>query len=51
MTVVTFIVHAEDPFAMKEKALLFLLIFVVQFVTGPGKYSLDAQIRKRRGGY
>jgi putative oxidoreductase len=51
MTVVFFIVHAEDPFAMKEKALLFLLIFIVQFLLGPGKYSIDGQIRKRRSGY
>ncbi|PSL00485.1 DoxX family protein [Cecembia rubra] len=51
MTVVSFIVHAEDPFAMKEKALLFLLIFIVQFIMGPGKFSVDAQIRKRRNGY
>lgn len=51
MTVVSFIVHAEDPFAQKEKALLFLLIFIVQFLMGPGRYSVDAQIRKRRYGY
>ncbi|MGY6742682.1 MAG: DoxX family protein [Cecembia sp.] len=51
MTVVTFIVHADDPFSGKEKAMLFLLIFIVQFIMGPGKYSVDAQIRKRGRGY
>jgi putative oxidoreductase len=41
MAVAVFFAHAGDPFADKEKALLFLLIFVVLFITGPGKYSLD----------
>jgi putative oxidoreductase len=48
MAVIAFIVHAEDPFSGKEKALLFLLIFLVQFLLGPGKYSVDAQIRKNK---
>lgn len=48
MSVIAFIVHAEDPFSGKEKALLFLLIFLVQFLLGPGKYSVDAQIRKNK---
>jgi putative oxidoreductase len=33
--------HAPDPFAVKEKALLFLVIFVALFFTGAGKYSLS----------
>ncbi len=41
MAVAVIFAHAGDPFAHKEKALLFLLIFVVLFITGPGKYSLD----------
>lgn len=48
MAVIAFMVHAEDPFSGKEKALLFLLIFLVQFLLGPGKYSVDAQIRKNK---
>ena len=48
MAVIAFIVHAEDPFSGKEKALLFLLVFLVQFLLGPGKYSVDAQIRKNK---
>nr|WP_299342116.1 DoxX family protein [Allomuricauda sp.] len=41
MAVAAFIVHAADPFGKKELALLYLTIFVVIFLLGPGKYSVD----------
>lgn len=41
MFVVTFIVHLGDPFGRIEKALLFLVGFVVIILMGPGKYSFD----------
>lgn len=41
MSVVVFFAHAGDPFGHKETGLLYLLIFVVLFITGAGKYSLD----------
>ena len=41
MAVAAFIVHAADPFGNKEKALLFLGIFLAIFLLGPGKYSID----------
>lgn len=41
MLVAGFIVHMDDPFARKEKALLFALCFIVVFLVGPGKYSID----------
>lgn len=41
MAVAGFIAHAGDPFGTKEKALLFLIMFVILFLTGSGKYSLD----------
>ena len=36
-----FIVHMGDPFGRVEKALLFLAVFTVLMLTGPGKYSID----------
>jgi putative oxidoreductase len=48
MFVAAFMAHADDPFPSKEKALLFLLIFVVLSITGPGRLSLDAQINRKR---
>lgn len=41
MVVALLFIHLEDPFNVKEKALLFLLLFVVIFLAGPGKYSVD----------
>ncbi|TMU56661.1 DoxX family protein [Flagellimonas algicola] len=41
MLVAAFRVHAEDPFGTKEKALLFAVVFIVVFLLGPGKYSVD----------
>jgi len=34
-------VHLNDPFGKQEKALLFLMAFLVIFLAGPGKYSID----------
>ena len=41
MAVAAFIVHASDPVATKEKALLYLVGFVAIGLMGAGKYSLD----------
>lgn len=41
MAVAAFVVHGADPFKKKELALIYLLIFVVIALLGPGKYSID----------
>ena len=41
MAVAGFIAHAGDPFGQKEKALLFLIVFIITTLLGSGKYSLD----------
>lgn len=41
MLVAAFVVHANDPFGKKEKALLYALGFLVVFLAGPGKFSID----------
>ncbi len=46
MSVAFIIVHAADDFATKEKALLFLGMFIVLFLTGPGRFSADDKISK-----
>ena len=43
MAAATFIVHANDPFGIKEKAILFLIAFIVIALAGPGKYSVDGK--------
>ena len=47
MLVVIFIVHANDPFQMKELPLLYLGIYVLLFFTGAGRISLDTIISKK----
>lgn len=49
MFVAAFIHHSDDPFLQMEKALLFLLIFVVLFLTGPGKFALGKVIKVKSG--
>lgn len=41
MFVAAFLVHAKDDLATKEHALLFFITFVVIFLSGAGKYSVD----------
>ena len=41
MFIAAFVVHWGDPFGRVEKALLFLTVFVILMMTGPGKYSID----------
>lgn len=47
MAVAAFMVHADDPFARKEKAILFLLSYILLFFTGPGKYSFSGVLQNR----
>lgn len=42
MFVAAFIIHLSDPIGKKEKAILYLMCFVVLFLTGAGKYSIDS---------
>lgn len=46
--VVAFIVHAGDPIGDRELALFFLTTAVLFLMAGPGRYSVDAAIAKRR---
>ncbi|WP_027124846.1 DoxX family protein [Gelidibacter mesophilus] len=41
MAVAAFVVHINDPFGVKEKALLYLIGFIVIAMVGPGRYSVD----------
>ncbi|MDQ7918689.1 DoxX family protein [Mesonia sp. MT50] len=47
MFIAAFIVHANDDFAVKEMALLYLLIYVVLAIVGAGKYSIDNWLSKK----
>ena len=51
MAVISFIVHGSDGFGKQELPLIYLLVFVVLWILGPGKLSLDGKILKRRKRY
>ena len=44
MAVAWGIVHVDDPFGTQEKAALYLVCFLVIFITGAGNYSLDKKL-------
>lgn len=52
MAVAAFLVHSGDPFfaapgqKSKEFALMYLTAFMVIFLAGPGRYSIDAAITR-----
>ncbi len=48
MLVAVLIAHAGDPFEVREKALLYGAAFLTLFLTGGGRYTLDAALGRRR---
>lgn len=49
MFVAYFVAHAEDPFMNKELPLLFLILSIVIFILGSGRFSIDGlMFRKDR---
>ncbi len=48
MFVAYFIAHAKDPFEVKQIALVFLILSIVIFLLGSGKYSMDKLIQKNQ---
>ncbi len=47
MFVAGVIYHADDPFGGKEKALMYLVSYILLFITGPGKYSLHSLLKTK----
>ncbi len=46
MAVAFFAIHGADPFAVRELAFLYLVVFILLWITGPGRYSIDCLIKK-----
>jgi putative oxidoreductase len=43
MAVAAFVIHGNDPIGTKEKALLYLFAFIIIFLAGSGKFSIDGR--------
>lgn len=47
MLVAVGIVHGADPFAKQEPGLYYLLVYLVLFFTGSGRFSIDYLLKRR----
>ena len=46
MYIAVFVVHAGDPLDVKELSLMYLAIFALLFITGPGRFSIDGILKR-----
>ncbi|MDF0719808.1 DoxX family protein [Kaistella sp. PBT33-4] len=48
MAVAGLIVHSSDSFPKREASLIYLSVHLMLFAFGPGRYSIDSMLEKRR---
>ena len=41
MVIAFFVIHASDPFSAKEPAFIYLMVYLMTYITGPGKFAVD----------
>jgi putative oxidoreductase len=46
MCVAAFVIHGSDPLSVKELSLFYLFMYIVLLLIGPGKYSVDAILKR-----
>lgn len=46
MGVAFFVIHGGDPFAVKELAFAYMMVYAIMFVAGPGRYAIDRVFAK-----
>ena len=46
MCIAVFVIHSGDLLAVKELSLMYLTIFVLLYITGPGRYSIDGIFKR-----
>lgn len=47
MCIAFFVVHSEMPLSSKELSLIYLIIFILMFIAGPGRFSVDNIVIRR----
>lgn len=48
MLVAVLYIHSADPFAKQEPGIQYLILYVILFITGSGKYSLDYLLQRKQ---
>ncbi|MGE4514779.1 MAG: DoxX family protein [Chryseobacterium sp.] len=48
MVIAGFVVHGADPFEKREMSMIYLSVYLLFMVFGPGKISVDFMIEKRK---
>jgi putative oxidoreductase len=48
MLVAVLYIHSADPFAKQEPGIQYLILYVILFVTGSGKYSIDYLLHRKQ---
>ena len=46
MCIALFVIHASDPLGVKELSMMYLAIFALLYITGPGRYSVDGILKR-----
>lgn len=46
MCIALFVIHASDPLGVKELSMMYLAIFALLYITGPGRYSIDGILKR-----
>lgn len=50
MCIAFFVIHGGDVFANRELAFLYMMTFVILYISGSGKYSIDYWLGKKLPG-
>ncbi len=48
MLVAVLYIHSADPFAKQEPGIQYLILYVILFITGSGKYSIDYLVQRKQ---
>jgi putative oxidoreductase len=48
MLVAVLYIHSADPFAKQEPGIQYLILYVILFITGSGKYSIDYLLHRKQ---
>jgi len=47
MVIAAFVVHSADPYSVKELSVIYLNLYIVLLLLGPGRFSLDKIFSKK----